>query len=530
MFDICLIHPPTIAKKKQSTFFPLALVTLGGMLKKNDFSAKLIDFDLMMHREDLSDKEFLLTAREHLQCVKAKIFGITTICSNFAIALLIAKVIKELHPSAKVILGGPQASLVPLETLDTFPDVDLIVCGEGEETLIELLNSDFKTGNLKKIAGLAIRVDGKSTFTEKRKLIENLDDLPLPDFSLLCIEDYFGQEFIKEEDLYAGVIEAGRGCPFECIFCSTSVMWARKFRTKSPSRIFHEMHYLYSHYGIKKFGLMHDNFTADPIFLEHFCNFFQTRNIFDMQWKASSRADCLNEETLKKMADSGCRSIFFGIESTSPRIQNLIRKNLDLEKFIPLLKCCIEYEITTSISFMLGFPEETIEDMEMTLASAVEYCRLGTKTIVIHKVGVLAGTQLFKQQLPNLIMLDSPGINCDIFPKIPEISELLIKYPNLFSYAYSIPNSYISEETINGLINLFHAGVWNYPDAIYKILKTHQCRPLNLWKEWQLWCSQNYGDLPESYDETTHRFPYFVQELNSRLQIIGIPFFYTAGS
>lgn len=520
MLDICFINPPTSAPIDPYPHFPLALPTLGGMLKQNGFSAEIVDFDQLMRNDDWAENSILSEIRRHVKAIDTKLFGITTLCTNYAIALLIANLIKEIHPSAKVILGGVQASLVPLETLKAFPSVDLIVCGEGELTLVELLSSDFSTQNLQKIDGLAIRVDGKPTFTPTRKLISDLDSLPSPDFSLLPPDKYYDKIFKEDKDLYAGIIEAGRGCPFNCYFCSTSLMWSRKFRVKSPNRVLNEMKDLYEKYGFDRVNMIHDNFTTDPKFLTQFCNYLKNSNL-GLNWMTNSRINCLNEGQLDDLAASGCCHIFFGVESASPRMQRIIKKRLKLEGFCTLLKQCLDRGITTLTSFMIGFPEETFEDLEATFFASVKYRNIGETSIVkFNKVAALAGTQIYKEQLSNLVIPKNSGLNYGgIFPNIPEIWDLLTRHPNLFSYAYSIPNPHVSEDTINGLIRFFNAGIWNHPRAMHQLLHLYGFTPGPLWKEWQSWCTKNYKGLPNTTEEAEKRFPIFLQAVNSALQL-----------
>lgn len=498
------------------------------MAERHGFSAEIIDLDQIMQEEDWANTDFLSSIKRHLEGIKTNIFGITTVCSNYAIALLIANTIKEIHPTSKVILGGVQASLVPLETLEAFPAVDLIVCGEGEITLVELLKSDFNTKNLQRISGLAIRVEGKPALTSKRKLIKNLDDLPPPNFNLLSIKKYYTEEFLNNERLVAGVIEAGRGCPFNCAFCSTSVMWERQFRTKSPKRILDEMKNLNDLYGFNRFNLIHDNLTTDPKYLQHFCDYFQNNNP-GLKWVTNSRVDCINEQRLEKMAASGCHSIFFGVESASPRIQQKINKPINLQKFPFLLEKCVQLGINTIMGFMIGFPDETIEEIENTLLTSVKYRNTGlTNMVLFNKVAALAATRIFEEQSTNLILHKTSSSFHSIFPNIPEVWELTAKHPYIFSSSYTIPNKNISDEELNGLLHLFSAGVRNHPGTMYDLLYSLGYKPMTLLDEWLSWCIKRYNRHPKSNEEAEILFPNFLQDINSALETEKSPFLLSA--
>lgn len=523
MLDICFINPPTLPQNKLLPFFPLGLATLGGMLKRHGFSTKVVDLELLVRMERCSDEDILSVARRALEGIDTKLFGFTTVYPNYAISLLIADLIKEIYPTAKIIFGGPQASLIPLETLTAFPAVDMIVCGEGENTIIELLSSDLTSENLQKIAGLAIRVGEKPVLTSRRKLITNLDDLPLPDFSLLQTEKYFGEAHLNNEYLFVNHVEAGRGCPFNCTFCSTSLMWSRQYRVKSPKRILDEMKLIHDQDGFTRFSLIHDNFTWNHKYLSNFCEHLQKNNP-GLRWGVNSRVDCLNEEKLKMMMESDCGFLFFGVESFSERIQHIIKKRLNLEGYAYLVKKCKEHNVITFNSLMLGFPDETIEDLETTLSNAVEYQETGMQNFLLYKVNAYPGTQLYKEQLPNLTLVKSPILNPEIFPNLPEVLELIERHPNIFSHAYSIPNPHFSDEAIYGLINLFIAGTYEYYDTIYDLMHEHGYRPWALWKEWKSWNELVYSNLPIDYKEAACRFPSFAQSLTSKQEPLDSPF------
>lgn len=523
MLDICFINPLTTNPNNVEIFYPLTLVTLGAMAKRYGYSVEVVDFDLLLRA--IPDEEFISAAYRHLGAINARVFGVTTVCSNYPSALLLVKLIKQIHPTAIVIVGGPQASMVPLETLEAFPEVDLIVCGEGENALIELLQSDFREENIKNIAGLAIRLDGKPILTNKRKLVTDLDSFPLPDFGLAPLDKYFACQEKRFGDARPtmALINTGVGCPHACAFCSTSVMWSHKCRMKSPARILSEMNVLNEQHGLTVFNLSQDNFTNNSKYLSEFVEYFQRHNP-GFQWSASSRTDCINYEQLSMMKKAGCICIGFGLETASQRLQKVIGKNLNVEEVFPLIEKCTDLGITPLVSFMLGFPDETIEELESTIATAAKCRQMGMGGLALYKVNVYAGTRLYREQLPNLKKLKLKNEMDMRVPKIKEIWELIERYPHLFPNFYLIPNPYFSDTTLDRIIQLFQNSIGFYKDAMHFLIHQLGYRPWSIWEEWCSWCNNKGYHMEMSRAETIRRIPDFVEHLSSKVEITESPF------
>lgn len=217
MAKICLINPPTTGAASKDVYFPMALVCLGTVLRENGVSVEIVDFDLELKRDaSLADWDsFLAHALRRLGGMECNVFGISSICSNFPIALLLAREIKRKWPQARIVIGGPQSSAVPEETLQAFPWIDVVAVGEGEATLLDLMRSDWTKESLEKVPGVAFLDGNRPHRTASRPLIDDLDELPIPDFSLVPLKDYL------RISPGTALIEAGRGCPFLCSFCST---------------------------------------------------------------------------------------------------------------------------------------------------------------------------------------------------------------------------------------------------------------------------------------------------------------------
>src|ERR1700736_3305490 len=281
----------------------------------------------------------------------ADLYGFSSICSTYPLSIRTAQVVKNLRPYATVLFGGPQASVVDAATMEAFPFVDFVLRGEVEHTLPSLLGELHRDYDFSAVGGLTYRDGTAVRRNPNAPVIEDLDAIPAPAYHL--------SNYLREAK--AASIELGRGCPFSCTFCSTNDFFRRKFRLRSPARVLKEMRDISQVYGIRHFELVHDMFTVDRKRVVAFCDeMLAAGNGFT--WDCSARTDCVDEELLTLMARSGCRSIFFGIETGSRRMQRVIDKDLDPERAKEVLDIAERLQLKTTVSLITGFPEEEWDD------------------------------------------------------------------------------------------------------------------------------------------------------------------------
>jgi len=484
---IYLINPPTTVPEQRLLYFPMALLTLGGVLKACGTEAELWDFDLYFKRAgNISEEEFRKLIRLGVRGARSPIFGISSICSNFPMALWIAREIKACRPDSLVILGGAQPSSVPLPILERFEFVDMVVVGEGEITLREMVQADFDPKRLASLPGLALRVEGKPVFEGKRALAANMDELPLPDYSLIDFRDYVeiqGENFLPH-------VEVGRGCPFHCTFCSTALMWENDFRVKSPRRILQEMELLYQNHGFRRFDFIHDNFTTSRKFVNEFCDFMEGNNTRQLEWFASSRTDCLDIDRLDRMYSVGLRGLFFGIETGSERMQALIQKNLDFGRFMPILRRGNDLGVQMTTAFIMGFPEETREDLDQTVYRALQYKSWGTARVFFSKLSPLTGTKVQRDYFGKLEEIGLPSCTSPHYYGLPYIDELIRSYPDLFSSFYHVPHPEWSEDELTRYNEFANLLVNHKTQTALRIVETLGLSPTELFFRWDSWAKR----------------------------------------
>lgn len=421
---------------------PLGLMALKASLNATGFTSKIYQPKLRLYNSiDFNN------VANHILSLKPKVIGFSTWCNTFAASLILAEQIKKCDSDMPIIFGGPQASIQAREILKNSTSVDFVLKGEADLSLPLFLKVYFNNNltELSEVPGLSYR-DGQKNIihNNSQAYVTDLDKLPIPDYDTVL-----NAETIK--------IDVGRGCPFECTFCSTNNFFSRKYRVKSENRIIREMELIFSTHKITKFSFAHDLFTLNKKFIVNFCNELIAHNRKynrNFKWTCSARIDCVSAETLSLMKQSGCSSIFFGIESGSSKIQKSIKKNLDFNKIDKITEHCRREKIDIYTSFMIGFPEETKSDIEDTLKLMIKLACKGAY-IQLSELVILPGTQLYKKY-GNKLKFDGSISNFS-HSVIGEPEKLLIqKYPDLFSSFYYLPVNSISRKSIVTICRLIN--------------------------------------------------------------------------
>jgi radical SAM superfamily enzyme YgiQ (UPF0313 family) len=381
-------------------------------------------------------KVFLPFVLQHLEGMSWDAVGLSSICSSYPLTLRLAQEIKRMHPDAPLVLGGPQASVVDVATMKAFPCVDFVVRGEADETFPVLLEMLFARdrGAWEALPGLTFRRYGDVIRNRNAPVVRDLDSLPLPAFDL--------DPDLKHHS--RGVhLEIGRGCPFACSFCSTNDFFRRNFRLKSPAKMLSEMQSIQEDFGSRYFSLVHDMYTVDRKRVVAFCETLLAAKA-QFRWGCSARTDCVDEDLLRLMAEAGCAGIFFGIETGSPRLQDVINKKLDLDEARARIEQADRYGITMSVALIIGFPEETCDDLRDTVHFFIDSLRFDAAEPQVSLLAPLAATPIYEQHREQLVFdhifsdMSHQGWHHD-----PTDVELIRTYPEIFPNFYAVPTKWV---------------------------------------------------------------------------------------
>ena len=340
---------------------PLGLAYVAGALEKNGYAVEIFDNYLM----ERSIEEVKLEVRKR----QPEIVGITCSSLTYTRCIETAKAVKEAYPSCKVVVGGPHPSYMP-QTMLQHQEIDYVVIGEGEQAMVQLVASitnGEKAETVAKIPGVACKLNGEVVKTAP-KFINDIDQVPFPARHLLPMKMYdraLNYLDVKPVDTMSVL----RGCPYKCAYCETRALWGTTCRAFSPQRVVDEIKHMVENYGSKGIYFVGDNFTINKKHTSELCRLI-VENKLDIKWTCETRADLISKELLVDMKSAGCQTIFFGVESGSPTIQQKLHKNIDLQEVKSTFDLCRQVGIKTATSFMLGIPGETVEDMKETFKFA----------------------------------------------------------------------------------------------------------------------------------------------------------------
>jgi radical SAM superfamily enzyme YgiQ (UPF0313 family) len=281
--------------------------------------------------------------------------GISTHTETFGNAMEIAGKVKQLDSKIKVVLGGPHPSIMPEQVLRE-PNVDYVVAGEGEETIVELLRYTLESkGDPAEIRSLAYRDPSGAVRVNSRRPLLDPDALPWP------ARDIFPLELYEER---WNVLTARGSCPFKCPFCSASHIWGGRRKVRSPRSIVEELKMLIDSYGADHVSFIDDIFTVDRKWvyglIEHLKQFSG-----QLTWSCATRVDCVDKDLIRAMANAGCRAIQYGIESGSQPILDSV-KGIRKDQVLEAVKASVDSGIHVTSSFMIPFPDDTVDTIRET--------------------------------------------------------------------------------------------------------------------------------------------------------------------
>lgn len=383
MTDLLLINPSwgykkgNIWKKVSSCMPPLGLASIGAYLEEKGFKVKIID----MQAERLLPEELPLAINGETP----SFIGITATTITIDNAYTIAKILKGLLSDSKIILGGVHPTVLPDEALES-PNIDYCIRGEGEETLLDLMEGK----DPKNIPGLSYRSDGRIIHNPFRPPILDLDTLPSPAYHLLPMNRYY-PALGSYKRLPVISIMATRGCPGRCTFCYGDML-GKRIRYRSPSRLIKEIKYLMETHGIKEIQFYDDTFTAIQKNVREFSSLILKEKI-NLSWSCFARVDTVDLETLRLMKEAGCHQIMYGLESGDEEILKNINKGTALDQAREAVKLTKEVGIDVRAAFMLGNPGETEESIQRTIQFALD---LDPELCIFNITTPYPGTEMFK--------------------------------------------------------------------------------------------------------------------------------------
>ncbi len=341
---ICLIYPqfryPLVYDQE-----PLGILYIASSLREAGYNVSFVDLTFSNSLTELGER------------VKdADLIGIYSSTALFGKAKEVLSYIKEYSPDIPCVIGGPHATILPQEAIES--GFEYAVIGEGDRIVVELVRA-LEKGKVDAVKGVAFRDnEGQIRVNEPLDFIQNLDNVPFPARDLLDYKRYHHLSII-----------CSRGCPYNCNFCKPmgDKLFGKIFRHRSPENVVDEIERCVKDFGSRPFLFQDEDFSVLGVgWFEGFNEELEKRGL-KIQWNCVSRVSHINYQLVNLMKRAGCKTIGFGVESGSQKVLNFYRKGITVEQSVKAFDLCHELGVTPSAFIMLGAPMETKEDLELTV-------------------------------------------------------------------------------------------------------------------------------------------------------------------
>jgi anaerobic magnesium-protoporphyrin IX monomethyl ester cyclase len=349
---------------------PLGLIQLAAYLEKNTTGLDLEILDCNAEKVDWKELEKRI-ASSHPDVVASA--SLAT-CNTYSVIRTL-ETAKMVDPNIMTVTGGQHFTATAQESLEEYSVIDVIVRGEGEQTLAELVENAENKKAFPNIEGISFRENGQIIHNSLRPLIENIEDLPYPGYHLVKdnVAKYHFSAMAGDKARYV-LIEGSRGCPHECTFCTQWQHWQGKWRQKSPKRIAAEMEYCARNFDSSFIWLTDDNFGVGTRANDIADEIIKTGIQEDITWFVQARCDDIsrNSEALPRLRKSGLNWILVGVENSEPSTLDAFRKDIkpsDAETAVRLLK---GNDIFAHAMFIIGQRKDTLQSIEKQREFAVD--------------------------------------------------------------------------------------------------------------------------------------------------------------
>jgi len=362
---VVFVRPPNLQKsgqwKKQGVIrCPLNISLLASFIReRGNYDCGLVDFEI---REISSPKQMAEIVLEQ----SPKYVCITTLTPRYPTVVRICREIKRLAPEVITIVGGPHVTGSQMTAL--YDGISYGIIGEGEEALLDLLDTLEKGGDPSEVRNLIYRDNGSIKVNETRPFIKNVDELPFPAWDLMNIDEYIDPAYFKGSHL---AIFSGRGCPYDCSFCASCVTWKRKLRERSVENVMDEIRHIVKVLGIHNLMFWDDSFAANKKRAIAICNRIIEENL-NINYTVQIRADSISEELVNALRDSGCSFAAIGVESGNEEVLKRIGKRETKAQFRAAVKMMKDAGLPIIASYIMGLAGDTHDTIKETIDFAFE--------------------------------------------------------------------------------------------------------------------------------------------------------------
>jgi radical SAM superfamily enzyme YgiQ (UPF0313 family) len=435
-----------LATGQSHTMAPLGALYIVAALEQAGAAVAFKDYALERGPDLLSCERiarFCLSAAHD-----ATLLGVSCFAGMLPYAAEACRRVRAVRPDLRIVLGGPGPSATPAAILDAFPAIDFVAFGEGETTAIELLDAltgagspDEPHSSLARIEGLAWRDGGRRAIVNAgRQRRRELDDIPFPAYHHVPLAAY---------DV-VGVVTT-RGCPYACTYCDVVSMWKRRSIARSVENVIAEIEWLHAAFGVRHVACVDDLFTVDRRrTLEMSAALARTGPL--VTWGCTTRVDRTDDELLTRMADAGCRYVFYGVESGSAKVLARVNKIVPFDHTCRAVRRGVELGMYVHAPLMWGFPFEDMSDFQQTLGFGRMLEALGAH--VFYTLATPLPATALCDEFRDRLRFDGEVYSTIIAPgrltDLSDVEPLIRRHPDIFSGFYTFADGGVDEKIAAG--------------------------------------------------------------------------------
>jgi len=452
-------HPPTV---------PAGPLYIAAVLEREGYRVDFRDFSVKSYW-DLDPLSFC----SYLENCNS-VIGLSCMSDSLPFVICALRELKRRHPRKTVVLGGAGPSGMAKKILNNFPFVDIVVVGEGERTIVEVMEclTRGEKNDLKLVNGICYRDGEEVWLTPPRERIQNLDELPFPLYERIPMEKY---PLVN--------IVFSRGCPYRCTFCDVAPIWGRANYRRSVDSVVAELRFLKEKYGKVDFEFTDETFVLNRDDIFDFCERFK-RERMGIRWACTGRINLMSQELLAEMASSGCKAIFYGVESGSDMVLEKVKKDFSAQEAVEVIHTTLDYTGAVA-SFIWGFPFESKEDLLKTLLLMVYLSQIGVDAR-LNRLTPFALAPLYKEYGDHLIWFEEAYSfsGADPFHASgyrSEIGNFIREFPSVFPEFRWFPTDLLREKSrlVESLDRHWPKVDWPVScESFADVLETHGSKPM----------------------------------------------------
>ncbi|MDZ4846251.1 MAG: radical SAM protein [Chitinophagales bacterium] len=386
---------------------PLGLAFIAGALKREGHSIQVIDSLAEAPNQYIEFKnDIVLNGITEVQIAKlihrdTKVIGLSLMFSgNWLHNRILIDYLGNCFPDAIIIGGGEHLTAAPEMCIEQTRHLKVCICGEGEETVTDVVKAIESGSNFLEIPGIVYRnEDNVAVRTKAKNRIKTVEELAWPAWELFPLEKYKKNSIIYgvDRDVYSVPLMATRGCPYECTFCSSPQMWGTRYFMRSPQDVVNEMDYFHEKFNVRNFDFYDLTAIIKKAWIIEFAQEVIKRKL-DITWQipAGTRSEVIDREVAHSLYASGCRNITYAPESGSVEILKLIKKKVSLSKMLQSITYSSQEKMNIKINVIIGFPGEKHKNIWQTMWFLIKASWHGVNDMAPSVFSPYPGSALFE--------------------------------------------------------------------------------------------------------------------------------------